>query len=89
MKLNITIELWKKKAWYLAKSPELDFVAQGKTEDEAKNNLYDLVQIQFQELEEMGTLKDYLAECGFEEKEDILSPTNKIISFEESTLQIV
>ena len=29
MKLNFTIQIWKKTNWYLAKCPELDFVAQG------------------------------------------------------------
>lgn len=50
MKLNITIELWHKKDWYLAKSPELDFVAQGKTAEEAKKNLFEVINIQFQDL---------------------------------------
>ncbi|MGR3177623.1 MAG: type II toxin-antitoxin system HicB family antitoxin [Candidatus Anammoxibacter sp.] len=89
MKLNITVELWRKGGWFLAKSPELDFVAQGKTKEEAKNNLYEVVQIQFDEMEEDGTLKDYLAECGFERKEDIISPINEMIGFEKSTLQLV
>lgn len=89
MKLNITIELWQKGDWYLAKSPELDFIAQGKTVEEAKDNLVEVIQIQFQEMEEMGTLKDYLTECRFEVKDDTISPMNEIIGFEKSTLQIV
>lgn len=46
MKLNITIELWQKENWYLDKSPELDFVAQGKTAEEAKSNLFEVIKIQ-------------------------------------------
>lgn len=88
MKLNITIELWQKKGWYLAKSPELDFIAQGKTAEEAKSNLFEVINIQFHEMEEMGTLMDYLAECGFEVKDDTISPVNEIVGFERSIVQI-
>ena len=60
MLLNITIELWQKGAWYIAKSPELDFVSQGRTREEAKKNLLDVINIQFHEMQEMGTLHEYL-----------------------------
>ena len=89
MKLSITIELWQKENWYLAKSPELDFIAQGKTAEEAKRNLFEVIEIQFREMEEMGTLKDYLTECGFEIKDDTIAPKNEIIGFEKLTLQVV
>ncbi len=46
MKLNFTIELWQKENWYLAKFPELDFIAQGKTVEEAKSNLTEVIEIQ-------------------------------------------
>ena len=58
MLLNITIELWQKGKWYVAKSPELDFVSQGKTGEEAKKNLIEVINIQFHEMEEMGTLHE-------------------------------
>jgi len=65
MELNLTIELWRKGKWYVAKSPELDFISQGITLEEAKKNLKEVIKIQFQEMEEMGTLKEYLSElCG-------------------------
>ncbi len=88
MKLNFTIELWQKEDWYLAKSPELDFVSQGRTAEEAKSNLSEVINIQFQEMEEIGTLMDYLTECGFEVKDSTISPLNEIIGFERSTVQI-
>ncbi len=65
MKLKAVVELWQKGKWCIAKIPELDFVAQGKTIEEAKKNLNEIVHIQFAEMREMGTLEDYLAECGF------------------------
>lgn len=65
MQLKATIELWQKGRWCIAKMPELDFIAQGKTMEEAKANLNEVIRIQFAEMKEMGTLEDYLAECGF------------------------
>jgi predicted RNase H-like HicB family nuclease len=88
MELNITIELWQKGNWYLARSPELDFIAQGRTVEEAKGNLFEVIKIQFTEMEEMGTLKDYLTECGFEIKDGTIAPLNGIIGFERLSLKV-
>ena len=88
MILKATIELWQKGKWCIAKLPELDFVAQGPTLDEAKANLLEVVNIQFAEMKEMGTLEDYLAECGFVIKGDTVEPENEIIGFEKQTLQV-
>lgn len=68
MELNITIEIRKKGNWYLARTPELDFISQGKTREEAKKNLLEVTRIQFTEMREMGTLEDYLLEFGSETK---------------------
>ena len=54
MELNITIEVWQKKSWFVAKCPELDFISQGKTRDEAKKNLLELIRIQLEEKAETG-----------------------------------
>ena len=70
MKLNLTIELWKKGRWYVARSPEFDFISQGKTGEEARKNLEEVIRIQFQEMTEMGTLEEYVRECGFEIRDD-------------------
>jgi len=66
----------------------LDFVAQGKTIEEARTNLAEVIRIQFAEMKEMGTLEDYLAECGFIVKGDTLEPENEIIGFEKQVLQV-
>ncbi len=68
MEVSLTIELWRKGEWYVAKSPELDFISQGKTPQEARKNLEEVIDIQFQEMDEICTLKECLAECGFEIK---------------------
>ncbi len=57
MKLKITIEIVKKEKWFVAKCPELDFIAQGKTRNEAKQNLEEVIQIQFEEMMENGIFK--------------------------------
>lgn len=88
MKLKATIELWQKGKWCLAKVPELDFVAQGLTIEEAKSNLLEVINIQFAEMKEMGTLEDYLAECGFVVRDDTIEPENEIIGFEKQVLQV-
>lgn len=88
MKLKATIELWQKEKWCIAKMPELDFIAQGETIEEAKANLNEVIRIQFAEMREMGTLEDYLAECGFIIKNDTIEPENEIIGFEKQVLQV-
>lgn len=88
MKLKAVVELWQKGKWSIAKIPELDFVAQGKTIEEAKKNLNEVIHIQFAEMREMGTLEDYLAECGFIIKDDTAEPENEIIGFEKQVLQV-
>ena len=88
MQLDFTIELWKKGKWYVARSPELDFVSQGKTREEARKNLEEVIRIQFEEMTEMGTLEDYLKECDFEIKNDTIFQNYEIIGFERSSLHI-
>jgi predicted RNase H-like HicB family nuclease len=63
MDLKVTIEIWQKDRWYVARCPELDFVSQGLTQSEARRNLLELIQIQFEEMTALGTLEDYLLEC--------------------------
>lgn len=88
MQLKATIELWQKGKWYIAKIPELDFIAQGRTIEEAKKNLNEVITIQLAEMKEMGTLKDYMAECGFVIKGDSIEPENEIIGFEKQIVQV-
>lgn len=71
MIIPITIEIVKKGMWYIARAVELDFVTQGRTADEAKKNLFEIIEIQFEEMNKLGTLEDYLKECGYEIDEKI------------------
>lgn len=58
MQLRISVQIWKKGSWFLAKCPELDFISQGKTRDEAQKNLMEVIEIQFEEMSRMGTAKN-------------------------------
>ena len=48
--LNITTEIWRKGNWFLASAPELDFVSQGHTSEDAKRNLLEVIKNQFDEM---------------------------------------
>ena len=85
-KLYVTIEVWQKGNLYLASSPELDFISQGNTFEEAKKNLLEVIKIQFEEMTEMGTLDDYLSECGFILEGDRIIPQKEIMGFEKSVI---
>lgn len=86
--IKTTIELWQKGKWVIAKIPELDFVAQGHTIEEAKSNLREVIKIQIDEMRGLGTLEDYLAECGFEVRGDIIEPLNEMIGFEKQSVMV-
>jgi len=88
MNLNITIEVWNKGNWYVAKCPELDFISQGKTREEAKSNLLEVIQIQFEEMSQTDALVEYLAECGYEKQNNTIIPKTEMIGFEKYLLQV-
>jgi predicted RNase H-like HicB family nuclease len=88
MDIKATIELWQKGEWFIAKLPELDFIAQGRTSEEAKDNLKEVIKIQFEEMRELGTLDDYLAECGFVVNGDIVEPVGEMIGFEKQFVKV-
>ncbi len=82
MKLHHTIQIWQKGSWFIARCPELDFVTQGKTLDEAQKNLLEVIEIQFEEMFKMGTFAEYLEECGYELQEDVAMPMSEMIGFQ-------
>ncbi|MBI3599373.1 MAG: hypothetical protein HY097_01870 [Nitrospinae bacterium] len=88
MRVQLTIEILKKGDWYLARTPELDFISQGKTYEEAKKNVLEVIKIQFSEMREMGTLEDYLLECGFETRNDDIIPKTEMVGFEKSMVSV-
>ena len=88
MDLRITIEIWHKGEWFIAKCPELDFISQGKTRETAKKNLIEVIQIQFEEMEENSTLDEYLSECGYVKQNNTIIPNVEMIGFEKLSVQV-
>lgn len=88
MNINLTIEIWKKGEWYISNCPELDFVSQGRTIEEAKKNLLEVIKIQFEEMKNIGTFEDYLAECGFVKGDNSIHSNNEMIGFEKQSMQV-
>jgi len=88
MELGITIEIWKKEKWFVAKCPELDFISQGITPEDARKNLLEVIRIQFEEMSESGNLQDYLEECGYKKNHGFFVPQNEMISLEKYPLQV-
>ena len=88
MNLKMTIETWEKGSWYIAKCPELDFVSQGKSPEEAKQNLLEVVEIQFEEMNEMGTLEEYLQECGYKIENGNAISMTEMVGFQKQALEI-
>ena len=88
MNLRMTIETWEKGSWYIAKCPELDFVSQGKTPEEAKRNLIEAVEIQFEEMKEIGTLDEYLQECGYKLENGNAIPMIEMVGFQKQAFEV-
>ena len=88
MQLQVTIEIWQKGEWYVATCPELDFVSQGPSPKEARHNLLEVIEIQFEEMSALGTLEDYLLECGYVKDNGKLVTQSEMISFEKSAVQV-
>ena len=64
--LVVTEEVWKEGTMYTAYCPELDFVSCGKSVEEARNNLVEVIEIQLEEMARFGTLKTFLEDAGYD-----------------------
>ncbi len=89
MNLKFTVQIWDKGLWYVARCPELDFVSQGSSPEEARRNLLEVIQIQFEEMSRLGTLDDYLSECGYLRANGMLTPQTEMVRLEKSALQVL
>lgn len=88
MQLKITIEIWQKGQWFISKCPELDFISQGTSPEEARRNLLEVLQIQFEEMAALDTLEDYLSECDYVRENGSFTPQLEMVGFERSALQV-
>ena len=58
--LVVTEEIWKEGNMYTAYCPELDVASCGKDIQEARKNLLEVIEIQLEETEKLGTLQTFL-----------------------------
>jgi predicted RNase H-like HicB family nuclease len=82
--LKITMEFWREGDLYLARSPELDMIAQGASLEEAKRNLVEVIGIQLEEMKELGTLDEFLLEAGYKSEDAVAESEREIIGFDKS-----
>lgn len=64
-KFRLPIELKREERWFIASCPVLDVHSQGATEEEAKRNITDTLQLFIESCYERGTLEAVLKESGF------------------------
>lgn len=88
MQLPVTIEIWQKGEYFLAKCPELDFISQGPNREDARKNILEVIEIQFEEMATMGTLDDYLTECGYQKRDQTYIQQTELLGFEKYELQV-
>jgi len=81
MKLKLTEELWKEGNMYVSYCPELDIASCGETVDQAKKNLKEVILINLEEAQKLGTLSDLLQEAGFDETHGVLASRKELVGF--------
>lgn len=77
--VKIIYEKEAKSAPYVAYCPELDISSCGPTEEKARKNLEEAIDIVLRGAAEDGTLKDLLLEAGFEIEKHKVKPPKTII----------
>jgi predicted RNase H-like HicB family nuclease len=73
MKLKLTGELWKEGNMYVSYCPELDIASCGKTVEQAKKNLKEVILINLEEAQKLGTLGSVLEERPALMKDEVFS----------------
>lgn len=80
MTIKIMVDKRSKDAPFIAYSPELDVVSCGPTEEKARENLHEAVEILVQEMKNKGKLIEFLKEMGFQKEKTRWIPPR--VSFE-------
>jgi len=82
MKIKVTEEVWKEGNMYVSYCPELDMASCGKSIEESKKNLKEVISINFVECQKMGTLNELLQDAGFtEDQNNVLLARKELVSF--------
>ena len=80
MTIKIMVDKHSKDAPFIAYSPELDVASCGPTEEKARKNLHEAVEILMHEVETKGKLTEFLKEMGFQKEKARWIPPR--VSFE-------
>lgn len=88
--LVITEEIWKEGTMYTAYCPELDVVSCGKSVEEARENLIEVIEIQLEETARLGTLKAFLEDAGYDlnTSQSVLQPNKQVVAFNQRTVPL-
>lgn len=89
--IELTGEIWQEGNMYTAYCHELDLYTAGRTFEEARKNLGEVIEIFFEETKSMGTLHQLLEEAGFDldaKDSSLLSPRAKFCSFEKLNFSV-
>ena len=82
MKIKLTEEIWKEENMYVSYCPELDIASCGETIEQAKKNLKEVILINIEESQKMGTFNKLLQEAGFHESQgDVLYLRKELVGF--------
>ena len=82
MKIRLTEELWKEGNMYVSYCPELDIASCGESIEQAKKNLKEVISINLEEAQKMGTFDRVVQEAGFDEIEGaVLSLRKELVGF--------
>jgi len=81
MRLKLTEELWREGNMYVSYCPELDIASCGETVELAKKNLKEVIMINLEEAQKLGTLDSLLDEAGFDESQGILTSRKELVGF--------
>jgi len=81
MRFKLTEELWKEGNMYVSYCPELDIVSCGETVYQAKSNLKEVILINLEEAQRLGTLEQILEESGFDELQGIFLQRKELVGF--------
>jgi len=82
MKIKLTEEIWKEGNMYVSYCPELDIASCGESVEQARKNLKEVILINIEETQKLGTFDQFLQEAGFEENQDeVLYVRKELVGF--------
>lgn len=74
---------------YTSYCPELDIASCGHTPSEARLNLSEVIRIQLEETQKLGTLDEFLQDAGYDTNKEAYRTRRHIISFEEIVVPVL